>query len=445
MNTVTSAYPDDRVIAELAQSHGLKLCPVIFEMVPASVLYEFAAYLIPGRMAHWSFGKQYQLLKLRYDYGLGKLYEMVVNTNPAYAFLLESNSSLENTMVRCHVFGHVDFFQTNYVFEPTHCNMIDVVSHHADRIRQYEFQYGRVVVEALLDSAMAIEEHVDWAPPDLSGLPPARAANDRGEADAGYPDLKPAAAKGSAHRSTRASEYPAWDLLDIIVRHSDGLDSWQRDVVSMVREEMQYFWPQIRTKIMNEGWATYWHIRLMQELDLSDSDYVDYARLSAAVTAPHDFQINPYGLGVRVFEDISRRFGEREMFFCREVEDDVSFVRNHLTQEIVDDLHLFVFGRDQQNVVVKSKDWKIVRDQLLHELTHGGVPVISVEDGDFHHRGELYLLHHHDGVDLDLPYAEQTLKHVFKLWGRPVHLDTVSSGRRMVLTAEGDTITQVLV
>ncbi len=439
------AYPDDRVIAELAASHGLKGCPVLFEMVPASVLYEFAAYLIPGRMAHWSFGKQYQLLKLHYDYGLGKLYEMVVNTNPAYAFLLESNSPLENTMVRCHVFGHVDFFQANHAFRPTPSNMIDVVSHHADRIRQYEFQYGRTVVETLLDSVMAIEEHVEWAQPDLSGLPPPRVVEDAGQTDPGYCDLKPRVAKGLGRRTARDQAYPAWDLLDFIIRHSDALEDWQRDVVAMVREEMQYFWPQIRTKILNEGWATYWHIRLMQELELSDADYVDYARLSAAVTAPHEFQVNSYGLGVRLFEDICRRFGEKEMFFCREVEDDLSFVRNHLTQEIVEALHLFVFGRDQQNIVIKSRDWKTVRDQLVRELTHGGVPVISVEDGDFHHRGELYLLHHHDGADLDLPYAEQTLKHVFKLWGRPVHLDTVNRGRRMVLTADGDTITQVVV
>jgi stage V sporulation protein R len=226
---------------------------------------------------------------------------------------------------------------------------------------------------------------------------------------------------------------------------SEALEDWQRDVIGIIRQEACYLWPQIRTKVMNEGWATYWHVRLMHELELSDGDFVDFARLNAAVVAPHGMQINPYAMGYRIFEAIFREGGDREIFLSRQVEDDVAFLRNHLTPELVEDLNLFVFGRDQEKIVVKSRDWREVRDGLIRELTHGGVPVVSVDDGDFHHRGELYLVHHHEGVDLDIGYAEKTLGHVFTLWGRPVHLETVRAGRRLVITADGQTITQATV
>lgn len=439
-----SPYPDDQDLWQLAVDHGLEPCPVIFDQVPAAVLYEHAAYLIPGRMAHWSFGKQYQMLKMRHDYGVGKLYEMVVNTNPAYAFLLDSNSSLENTLIRCHVMGHVDFFQTNQAFSESPDNMIDVAGHHADRIRQYEFQFGKNVVEDLLDRVMAIEEHADWSHPFRQ--PENRQVPERrlGLRDSGgdYEDLSPSPADRPRRHLTKPRTYPTFDLLEFLMNESEHLEDWQRDVIGMVREEMRYFWPQIRTKIMNEGWATYWHLRLMHELELDDRDFVDFARLHASVVAPNGWQINPYGLGSSVFQSIHQKGGDRELFLVREIEEDTSFLRNHLTTDLVQELNLFIFGPDQRDLVIKSQDAKAVRDQLVRELTHGGIPVISVVDGDFHNRGELYLRHHHDGLDLDIRYAEETLRHLYCLWGRPVHIQTVANERPIVLSCDAKEVTK---
>lgn len=436
-------YPDDDALWALAREVGLDPCPVIFEAVPPGVLYEFAAYLIPGRLAHWSFGKQYQILKTRYDYGLGKLYEMVVNTRPAYAFLLDSNSDLENTFVRCHVMGHVDFFQHNRTFEHTSADMIDLVSYHADRVRQYEFEFGRSRVEAFLDSVMAVEEHVDWPTPSLTprdeSAPSGTALRDD------YRDIFQRGGERPRTRGIRPREHPATDLLSFLMTKAEGLEDWQRDIIGMVRQEMIYLWPQIRTKIMNEGWATYWHVELMRRLDLTDQDFVDYARLHAAVTAPPIYQINPYAVGYRIFAEIAAERGQDALFIIRECEDDVAFIRNHLTESLVQELGLYVYGRSDRDLVVKSRDWAAVRDQLVGELVHGGLPVIEVDDGDFHHRGELYLVHRHDGQDLDLPYAEQTLKHVYQLWCRPVHLETVRGNRRLVLSFDGESASQVIV
>ncbi len=441
---MAKTYPDDHAIWQLAVAHGLRPCPVIFEPVPASVLYEHAAYLIPGRMAHWSFGKQYQLLKTRYDYGLGKLYEMVVNTNPAYAFLLASNSSLENTVIRCHVMGHVDFFQANQAFSHTPKNMIDVVSHHADRIRQYEFQYGKNVVESFLDHVLAIEEHVDWDRPARRGFssvanvqtPPEKSIRPR------YEDLSPTTSAPSKSSPSRPLPRPTFDLLGFLMTSSDALEDWQRDIIGMVREEMRYLWPQLRTKIINEGWATYWHLRLMREISLADDDWVDFARMHALVVAPQEFQVNPYALGSRIFESIWQKGGDEALFLAREVEEDTSFLRNHLSPELVQAMHLFVAEREHQEIFVHTVDGKAVRDLLIHDLMHGGIPVISVDDGDFHHRGELLLRHHHDGSDLDIRYAEETLRHVYRLWGRPVHLETVVAERQVRLSCDQDEVTK---
>jgi stage V sporulation protein R len=425
------AQPDAKAIWEAARSLGLDPWPVQFESVPAPVLYEFAAYLIPGRMSHWSYGKAFWSLKLRYDYGLSKLYEMVINSNPALAFLLETNSPLEDVFVMAHVMGHVDFFAHNRCFRGTPSDMPELAARHAERIRQYEFTYGEDAVERLLDAALALQEHVDADEED----PPARlGARPRSRPARPYDDLK----LGDEDASTRQveSRRPRWDVLRYVLEHSTELADWQRDVLAMVRSEMLYLWPQLRTKIMNEGWATYWHARLMRTLDLDDADTVNFARLHSSVLQPPRYGINPYLLGYRLFEHLAEE-GEDTLFLAREVDDDVSFVRNYLTEDLVRELDLYTFGLRQDDLVVQSTDWKTVRDRLVQELTHGGVPVIHVEDGDYNRRGELYLVHWHEGRDLDVPYAEHTLHHVYRLWGRPVHLETQQDGHRLVLTYDG--------
>lgn len=435
-------YPSDQDIWELARAHGLDPYPVHFEAVPASVLYEFAAYLIPGRMSHWSYGKAYHLMKTRYDYGLNKLYEMVINSNPSYAFLLDSNSDLENTFVRAHVMGHVDFFRHNQCFWHTPEDMVDRVSYHADRVRQYEFIYGRDRVEAFLDSVLAVEEHV--SPPHRALVVPQRKKPSLNGRQYDYRDIVPSEGGHDRVREVKPPRPADDDLLHFLINHAEGLEDWQRDIVGMVRDEMIYFWPQIRTKIMNEGWATFWHVLLMRELDLSDDDYVDFARLHSSVTAPLTYQINPYAVGYQIFRDVDERLGREAIFLARQVDDDVSFIRNYLTEDLVRALNLYVYGPRQEDVVVKTRSWTEVRDRLVTDLVHGGIPVIHVDDGDFNHRGELYLIHRHEGLDLDLPYAERTLQHVHRLWGRPVHLETVSEGRRLVLTFDGKVNSKVV-
>jgi stage V sporulation protein R len=366
---------------------------------------------------------------------------MVINANPAYAFLLDTNTPLEDVFVMAHVMGHVDFFAQNQCFRSTPPDMLDQVAHHAERIRQYQFDHGADNVEKLLDAALALAEHVDWptsVPPGTSR--PVQESSRAGPGDT-YADLDPRPDPRQRTKGVIPTAKP--DVLGFLAEHAPDLEPWQRDVVSMVRSEMQYFWPQIRTKIMNEGWATYWHARLMRVLDLTDAEAVDFARLHASVLQPGHLALNPYLLGYRVFERLAESEGMEAIWIAREVDDDVSFIRNYLTEDLVESLDLYTWGVRQDQVEVKSTSWQTVRQQLVQELTHGGIPVLHVEDGDFNRRRELYLIHRHEGQDLDIPYAERALRHVATLWGRPVHLETrlmdpqTGTSRRVVLSYDG--------
>src|SRR5581483_8977908 len=146
---------------DLAHKAGLDPFPTHFELVPATIMYEFGAYGLPGRFSHWTHGRTYQQIKTMYDYGLSKIYELVINTNPAYAFLLENNTILQNIVVAAHVLAHVDFFKHNAYFSRTDRQMLETASVHAQRMRQYEFEHGTETVERFLDAVLSIQEHVD--------------------------------------------------------------------------------------------------------------------------------------------------------------------------------------------------------------------------------------------------------------------------------------------
>ncbi len=417
-------------IWEIGQELGLRPLPVHFEIVPATVMYEIGAYGLPGRFSHWTHGKAYQVQKTLYDYGLSKIYELVINGNPCYAFLLETNTLLQNTLVAAHVMAHADFFANNAYFAETRRDMPDIAALHAERIEQYEFTHGKLEVERLLDAVLAIQEHVDPSATEPTEPPPAPQGS---RASSPYDDLwkldqrlgcQQGREESLARRTSLTPSEPVRDLLWFIHEYSPVLDDWERDVIAIVRAEMLYFLPQIRTKVLNEGWATVWHARILHELDLPLDEYIEFARLHAAVLQPAGRRINPYLLGWELLCDIERRYGFETLFLVREVESDVSLVRNYLTEALVERLDLYLYERRGDEFVVVDKDWEAVRDRLTNELGGNHIPVIVVEDGDYAGNRELYLRHIWDGRPLDLPWAEKTLEHVYRLWGRRVWLET---------------------
>jgi stage V sporulation protein R len=426
-------------------------------------MYEFGSYGLPGRFSHWSHGKVYHRMKTSYDYGLSKIYELVINTNPSYAFLMEGNSVLQNKLVMAHVLGHCDFFKNNSYFARTNRRMVETASLNASRIRGYEYEHGLQTVERFMDAVLSIQEHID-AQGHLRQTPPKREERPQSEPDPATnfddlfsltPDDTPVRKEEPKKSSRRFPAEPEKDIVGFIMEHSRHLEPWQRDVIGIVKEEMLYFVPQMQTKICNEGWASFHHARIMRELDLTDKEYTEYATMNAGVVAPSRHSLNPYYLGVKILEDIERRWdnpteeekikfgrkggeGRKKLFEVREEENDVSLIRNYLTEQLVEDLDLYLYERQGDQWVIVDKNWENVRDSIVARMANFGNPTIMVEDGDYHHNGELYLRHVYDGQELDVTYAEKTLEHVHVLWGRPVHLQTRLEDEETVFSYDGN-------
>ncbi|MEH6946620.1 SpoVR family protein [Bacillus sp. JJ634] len=448
-------------ITEIAKGFGLDFYPMRYEICPSEIIYTFGAYGMPTRFSHWSFGKQFHKMKLQYDFGLSKIYELVINSNPCYAFLLDSNSLIQNKLIVAHVLAHCDFFKNNIRFQNTKRDMVESMAATADRIREYEILHGKKEVETFLDAVLAIEEHID---PSLMRPKLSWSIDDEEEeeeiksASTPYDELwsldganKPK--KLPVKRRKKIPPKPEKDIMLFIEHYSRELTDWQRDIMTMIREEMLYFWPQLETKIMNEGWASYWHQRIIREMDLSSGEAIEFAKLNAGVVQPSRTSINPYYLGLKVLEDIEERYdnptdemkkrgvkpgsGREKLFEVREIESDISFIRNYLTKDLVMREDMYLFQKQGKDYKIVDKAWEQVRDQLVSMRVNGGFPYITVNDGDYMRNGELYLKHWYEGIELDLKYLEKVLPYIYQLWGRPVHMESIMENKTMLFSYDG--------
>ncbi|MBU7316714.1 SpoVR family protein [Paenibacillus oleatilyticus] len=453
-------------ITEVASGFGLDFYPMRYEICPSDIIYTFGAYGMPTRFSHWSFGKTFHKMKMQYDFGLSKIYELVINSDPCYAFLLDGNSLIQNKLIVAHVLAHCDFFKNNVRFSKTNRNMVESMSATAERIRQYEIAYGTDEVEQFIDAVLAIQEHIDpLITKPYRGRSSGReeAADDPkkpSERKFGYEDLwdldeKPAAKTANTKEApAKFPPEPEKDLMLFIEEHAPYLKDWQRDIMTMLRDEMLYFWPQLETKIMNEGWASYWHQRIMRELDLTDSETIEYSKLNSSVVVPSRHTLNPYYLGLKIFEDIEKRWdqpsqedrdrfgykggeGRQKIFEVREFDSDLSFIRNYMTKKLCDELDLYIFEKKGPEWKITDKSWEQIRDQLVYSRVNGGFPYIVVENGDFEKNGELYLKHMYEGIELDLKYVERTLPYIHRLWGKTVHLESVIETKPVLFTYDG--------
>ena len=449
-------------ITEIATGFGLDFYPMRYERCPAEIIYTFGAYGMPTRFSHWSFGKQFFRMKLQYDLGLSKIYELVINSDPCYAFLLDTNSLIQNKLIVAHVLAHCDFFKNNIRFSNTKRDMVESMSATAERVKAYEHKYGKEEVETFLDAVLAIQEHID---PSLMRPKLAWSIDDLEEEEvekkkvSQYDDLwnldnrNKKQERSNVRKKKKIPPQPEKDLLLFIEEYSRELEDWQRDILTMMREEMLYFWPQLETKIMNEGWASFWHQRILREMDLTSDEAIEFAKLNAGVVQPSKTSINPYYLGIKMFEDIEERYnnpteemkrrgvkpgsGRDKIFEVREIEWDVSFLRNYLNKDLVMREDMYLFQRPGKEYKVIDKEWEHVRDQLVNMRTNGGFPYLVVEDGDYLKNGELYIKHSYEGIELDLKYLEKVLPYLHQLWGRTVHMESIVESKGVVFSYDG--------
>jgi stage V sporulation protein R len=249
--------------------------------------------------------------------------------------------------------------------------------------------------------------------------------------------------------------YAEEDLLIFIRDHNLHLTEWEKDLLTIVHEQAQYFIPQIETKIMNEGWASFWHKRILDSLELPQNLHLEFLVRHTQVLRPAPGGLNPYHVGMKVWEDIERRWdhpspeeereygpktksGTEKLFEVREVERDASFLRRYLTEDLMRELNLFEYRtRGNEQVVSRVADnenWRQIKDTLIQNIGTGTIPVIKIEDSDYKNNRTLFLRHYHDGRDLQLEYAEKTLHYLQQLWSREVALETTVDNRKSLLT-----------
>ncbi len=491
----TRLPPDLRALKQeiegYARSYGLDIYDTIFEVVEAEDLNEIAAYGgFPTRYPHWSFGMSYEELHKGYDYGLSKIYEMVINNDPCYAYLMRCNHQVDQKLVMAHVYGHCDFFKNNAYFAHTNRKMMDEMANHGVRIRRYAEKYGEDEVETFIDRCMSIDDLIDvhstairrreevsrydFKEKEEEGLKLTRFKSKDYMEDYINPPDKLKAEEEEQLRQLKEGERsfpdrPEKDVLLFLIDHAP-LKPWQRDVLSIIRSEAYYFAPQGQTKIMNEGWASFWHSTIMTEKALEPWECVDYADHHSGTMATSRGRLNPYKLGIELFRDIEMRWnkgrfgkdyddcddlerrrtwntqaglGRKKIFEIRRVHNDITFIDTFLTPEFCHEHKMFSFNYNEQgeNYVIESREFAKIKQRLLFSLTNYGKPWIYVVDGNYRNRGELLLRHEHNGIDLKMDRAADTLANVQTIWNRPAHLQTVVENQPTLLTFDGSSHT----
>lgn len=421
-------------IEDVARGFGLDFFDVVFEMVDPRDVNALAAYAgFPVRYPSWRFGMDFERLDKGSSWGLSKIYELVVNTDPARAWLVRTNSLMEQKLVMAHVCGHADFFKNNVWFQPTDRRMNDTMQRHADRVRALVDLLGQDKVETFLDRALSLDNLVDPFLPLREHL---RRQTRRPDEAGGAASFEQVRARSAARESARP---PTYDVLGFLLDRAP-LEPWQHEIVALVRAEAQYFVPQRTTKIMNEGWASFWHSRILTTGVLGPSEIVDFADCHSGATAAGPSQLNPYKLGIELFRAAEER--GYDLFRLRRAHNDASLIDEIVDERFAARNSLFLFGKSPRSgrTEVLETDWRAVKQKLLQELAWGGLPQIEIVDDDHGGTGELVLQHHHDGRDLELSAAGETMKHLASLWGRRVHLLTQEENTAKRLSTDGKSL-----
>jgi stage V sporulation protein R len=480
-------------IEQIARSLGLDFFPTIFEMVDYDQINQIAAYGgFPQRYPHWRFGMEYERLRKTHSYGLGRIYEMVINNDPCYAYLLSDNAFVDQKLVMAHVYGHCDFFKNNVWFSKTSRKMMDGMANHATRIWRHIERHGYETVEAFIDVCLSLENLIDPHAPFMADKPtaPVRPLDSR-QRDENHdvtrfpskpymdryvnPREKLEAEREAGRVASEAARRrfpptPQRDVLRFLLQHAPLMD-WQADILSIIRNEAYYFAPQGQTKIMNEGWASYWHSHMMTRYLLRDDEVITYADHHSGTLATSPGRLNPYKVGIELLRDIEDRWnkgrfgkeyeecedierrrswdteaklGREKIFEVRRIYNDVTFIDDFLTPEFVDRYKMYHYRQDPATgrMVVVNRDFDVIKQTMLFQLTNHGQPFIYVVDGNYANRGELYLAHKHIVFDVDIKFANECLRNLHLLWQRPVHLQARIDDDMMLFTADGEGVSQ---
>jgi stage V sporulation protein R len=477
-----------------AREFGLDFYETIYEVLDWNEMNMVAAYGgFPNRYPHWRFGMEYDQLCKSYAYGLSKIYEMVINNDPCYAYLLYCNKIVDQKMVMAHVFGHCDFFKNNIYFGPTQKNMMDRMANHKTKVNRLIDQLGHDRVESFIDTCLSIENLIDYQLPFLKAkdssieppTDPEEEAIDEIGARGDIIKLKNEKSylesyinpklfldeqrKKKREQNKQKATFPSRperDVMGFLLQYAP-LRRWEAEILDLIREEAYYFAPQAQTKIMNEGWASYWHSTIMTRKALTDGEVIDFADNHSGTMAMGQGRINPYKIGIELYRHIEERWnkgqfgkaydecddlvarkkwdkqlglGRQKIFEVRKIYNDVTFLDEFLTADFCREYKLFAYEYNpmSKRYEISDRDFAMVKQKLLSQLTNFGQPIIEIVDANAGNRGELHLKHRHEGMDLEIDYAQHTLQNLQAIWRRPVLIETKVGEQIKIFKYDGE-------
>ncbi|HEX7062151.1 MAG TPA: SpoVR family protein [Woeseiaceae bacterium] len=467
----------EQEISRIARGYRLDTYPNQIEIITAEQMMDrYSSIGMPLGYHHWSLGKQFLSTEQHYRRGhMGLAYELVINSNPCIAYLMEENTLAMQALVIAHAcFGHNSFFKSNYVFR-TWTDASAIVNYllfARNYIAECEERYGLDATESLLDSCHALMNYgVDrFRRPRAISAEDEKRRQDEREAflQQQVNDLWRTVPKKAPHHEERWPKFPKEpqeNLLYFIEKNAPLLEPWEREVVRIVRKIAQYFYPQRQTKVMNEGWATFWHYNLLNTLYdeglVSDGFMFEILQSHTNVTYQPDFDspwfsgLNPYTLGFSMFNDIRRicehpTAEDREWFpdlagrdwldavhHAMENFKDESFILQYLSPTIIRDLKLFSIVDDdwekeiEVSAIHDDQGYRRIREGLSDQYNLSKQePNIQVHEVDLRGNRSITLRHiQHDRIPLDKEDAKAVMKHLHALWRFDVRLESIQDGK----------------
>lgn len=462
-------------IIQACKDEGLDPFDLAIEEYNADEIAEIAAYGgFPVRYPHFSFGQSYESLHHQYHSGQGKIYEMVVNNDPTYMYLQRNNPLVDNLTVVAHALAHSDFFKNNIMFKHTNRNMMNVMANHGQRVRKYIDLYGYNTVMDFMDACLSVDDLIDpsggWKTNKIDRpkkiqfdeLPETEKIDKISAPD--YLDRfvnteddkerqRSQALLDKKHAKRTFPIKPQRDVLLYILKFIP-MEQWKQNILSMIRDESIYFRPQMATKVMNEGWASYWDSFMMATRGFAGDDGIfNYAKHHSGVLGGKHNMGNPYKLGVTIFNDIKRRWdrgqfgreweqcedrderknwnkntnlGKEKIFEVREHYNDYTFINEFFTKELCEKNEFFEYKLNEETnqYEIHSRDHDAIKAKLLKRHENGGRPVISLENLKYKNGAEILLRHHFEEQPLDAEYVKHTLMMLYKIVNRPVNIKT---------------------
>ncbi|NWO09220.1 SpoVR family protein [Chromohalobacter salexigens] len=481
---ILTAY--EREIARFAKEYRLDIYPNQIEIITSEQMMDaYASVGMPVGYHHWSFGKQFLSVEQAYRRGqMGLAYELVINSDPCIAYLMEENTLMMQILVMAHAcYGHNSFFKGNYLFRTwTDASaIVDYLVFARKYIAECEQRHGVTAVEQLLDACHALQNYgVDRykRPSPISSEEEARRQQEReaylqAQVNALWRTIPGKAPRDESqafvedgddplglHQYGHYPPEPQENLLYFLEKNAPLLESWQREIVRIVRKLAQYFYPQRQTQVMNEGWATFWHYTLMNRLYdeglIDEGTILEFLHSHTAVVqqpgfdSPHFNGINPYALGFAMFSDI-RRICEapdeedREWFseiagsdwletvhFAMRNFKDESFIQQFLSPKVIRDLKLFSLDDDDRDEMLTisaihdERGYQRVREALSTQYALSlREPNIQVWEADIRGDRSLTLRHVQDARRPLGKTLYPVLRHLHQLWGFAVKLESV--------------------